>query len=59
MKRYAVFAWNQYYPSGGMGNFKESFDDQHDAYVYAKQLEESDNYFCYDYVEIFDMDDFE
>lgn len=60
MKRYAVFAWDDYYPSGGMGNFVKSFNDQHDAFVYAEQLKErQDAWIFKENVEIFDMEEYE
>lgn len=59
MKRYAVFAWDTYYPSDGMGNFVKSFDDQHDAFVYAEQLKQGKDSYIFDNVEIFDMEEYE
>jgi len=54
MKRYAVFAYDYYYPSGGMNDFQQSFDEEHDAFVFAEQLKAS-----HDVVEIEDMNEYE
>lgn len=37
MKRYWLFTWSTYYPSGGMNDFCDSFDDYDDACNAAKQ----------------------
>ena len=36
-KRYFVFAYNDYYPSGGMGDFCSAFVDLADAEEYARR----------------------
>ena len=36
MKRYLLFAGYDYYPSGGMGDFKNDFDTIDEAMQYAK-----------------------
>ena len=48
-KRYLVFAYYQYYPSGGMDDNKESFDTLEEANIYRR--EECKNY---DYTEVYD-----
>ena len=30
-KKYIVFAWNDYYPAGGLGDIKESFETLEEA----------------------------
>lgn len=60
MKRYAVFAWDTCYPRGGMGNFVKSFNDQHDAFVYAEQLKQNEDPWTFkENIEIFDMEEYE
>ena len=56
MKRYAVFAWDNYYPAGGLGNFVKSFDDMDEAKAYVENPPEK---FHYDNIEVFDMDEYE
>jgi len=46
-KRYMVFIWDQYYPSGGLNQVHASFDDLNEAIEYAAKTE-------YDYSTIFD-----
>lgn len=50
MGRYWLFIWSTYYPSGGMNDFVNSFDDYDDACNAAKQSEQSDT----DRFQIFD-----
>ena len=40
MKRFWLFSGYYYYPSGGMSDFKDSFDNINDA---VKKADESDN----------------
>jgi hypothetical protein len=47
MKRYMVFAFDSYYPSGGMQDFQFSFDTK-------EEFEENFND-SYDYYHIFDI----
>lgn len=35
MKRYLLFMYDQYYPSGGWGDFKGSFDTLEEALAYT------------------------
>jgi hypothetical protein len=37
MKRYLVFAWDDYYPAGGWGDFVGAFDDLDAAKACAAQ----------------------
>jgi hypothetical protein len=37
MKRYLLFAHDQYYPCGGWGDFKSSFDSLEEAFAYGRQ----------------------
>lgn len=37
MKRFAVFACDYYYPSGGMGDFQKSFDTAQEAKEWVKE----------------------
>jgi hypothetical protein len=53
MKRYMVFAYDQYYPSGGMNDFKGDFDSLEDeSYLnWIEQLKQScDHIHVYDTV---------
>jgi hypothetical protein len=36
MKRFLVFAWDHYYPSGGWNDFKIDIDNLDDAKLYAR-----------------------
>lgn len=38
MKQYLIFASHTYYPDGGWGDFKNSFDDEKEAIAYAEGL---------------------
>ncbi len=40
MKRYWLFAGNYYYPSGGMGDFQESFEDSDLLHKYFNENRE-------------------
>lgn len=46
MKRYMVFAFDSYYPSGGMNDFRFSFDTEEE---FKEDFNDS-----YDYYQIFD-----
>lgn len=48
-KHYMVFAYDQYYPSGGLSDCEASFDDLEAAKTYAEQ-----NKSKWRYVKIFD-----
>ncbi len=50
MKKYWVFGFDQYYPSGGMGDFIDSFEVESDA-----EKCKNDNKNKYDYVEVVDI----
>lgn len=49
IKRWAVFAGENYYPCGGMGDFQASFDTQEEAETFSKGLNR-------DWIEIEDME---
>lgn len=49
MKKYMLFCYDQYYPTGGMGDFVASFDSLEDAILKAKERGD-------DYREIYDRD---
>ena len=38
MKRYLVFAYDNYYPSGGWNDFRRAFDSLDEARAYAQAL---------------------
>lgn len=38
MKRYLVFAYPAYYPSGGWGDFKAAFDTAEEAITFASNI---------------------
>lgn len=38
IKRYLIFAYGQYYPSGGWSDFKESYDSLEDAQTAFSQM---------------------
>lgn len=46
-KRYYVFGYNQYYPSGGIEDIKVTFNNEKEAIEYAKKSKD-------DYVHILD-----
>lgn len=50
MKKYWVIAYDQYYPSGGLGNVKATFETMEEAEVYLEQIERN-----YDYAYIDDV----
>jgi hypothetical protein len=52
MKRYWVFGYDRYYPSGGMSDFKKSFTNEVEAYKFADELKETMDY---DYIEVEDI----
>lgn len=47
LKRFLVFGYFQYYPSGGLGDVDETFDTNEEAVAYAKTV-------AYDFVEVWD-----
>lgn len=53
MKRYLLFAGDNYYPAGGMSDFKKDFDTISDAKEYMKILQ-SEKY-APDWVEVYDL----
>lgn len=52
MKRFMVFCGDIHYPSGGMDDFKEDFEDVFEAIRYGQSL-----YFqeCQQWVEVYDL----
>lgn len=54
MRKFAVFAMDTYYPSGGMGDFKGSFNTREEAEIEGDNLRK-----YYDHIDIVDMDEFE
>lgn len=38
MKRYLLFAFSEYYPNGGMADFKESYDTIEDLKIAIEQI---------------------
>jgi len=59
-KKYIVFAFFDYYPSGGLGDIKESFDDLEEARKFTTPT--YDDYMgdvLYDNYEIVDRDTWE
>lgn len=51
-KKFILLQWDTYYPSGGLGNVKESFDTLEQAQEYVKKHR-------YDYSEVVDRDTWE
>jgi len=51
MKRFLLFSYDYYYPSGGWDDFREDFDSHDDAMEYIK---DNDNKFGYDVYEVVD-----
>lgn len=51
MKRYLVFAYDVYYPSGGWNDFQGSFGTLEEAREKAQELKEQN-----DFVEIIDLE---
>ena len=49
-KRYLVFGYDIYYPNGGMGDLKDSFDSAQEAQDFA-DLCDSDYFEVYDRIE--------
>lgn len=47
MKRYAVFANDDYYPSGGWGDFRNWFDSPEDAVAAAAEFERKHGYWSH------------
>lgn len=52
VKRFVVFAYERYYPSGGFGDGRADFDTREEAEAYANTLQES---CAFDYVEAVDL----
>lgn len=55
MKKYLLVCWKNYYPSGGLGNIKHSFDTVRECIEYEK---ENKHELCdwYDHIRIYDRD---
>lgn len=51
MKRFLLFSYDYYYPSGGWDDFREDFDSHDGAMEYIK---DNDNKFGYDVYEVVD-----
>lgn len=51
IKRYWVFAYYDYYPSGGMGDFRQSFDDLDEAKYFCDHIPDVDKAQVYDALE--------
>jgi hypothetical protein len=56
MKRYWLFSWDTYYPSGGMSDYRGSFDSLEDA---RRHLNLSEKISRFDHYEILDRDTME
>jgi hypothetical protein len=54
MKKYVVFAYDEYYPGGGMTDLVGSFDDLDEAKGVKCSLGDD-----YDYIEVVDRDTWE
>ena len=57
-KRYLVFCFYDYYPGGGIGDVKDSFDDLPEAIAYCKD-QSYDYRYVYDRIkgeEVYDAD---
>ena len=50
MKRYWLFTWDKYYPSGGMNDCRSSFHTVEEAKTYLLDLSDT----TYDYYQIVD-----
>jgi hypothetical protein len=48
MKKYLLFVMDSYYPSGGWGDFVDSFEDKDEAVGYANRQECGDWYHVVD-----------
>ena len=55
MKRFSVFAGDYYYPSGGMDDFLDSFDELEVAKNYADNIKDCTNR-KYDWYQIYDSE---
>ena len=55
MKRYAVVAWDNYYPCGDLDNIVAHFDHWNHAYTFANHLRSLKDA---DHVKVVDMQDF-
>ena len=51
MKRYMVFAYPDYYPSGGLSDMVSSHDDITEAKLAADEEYDNDNVYIWDQVE--------
>lgn len=58
MKKYLLVCWDHYYPSGGLGNIKASFDSVEEYKLFYKDLKNPDGY-SHDYNYIYDRDSLE
>lgn len=59
MKKYLLFAGDNYYPGGGMYDLIDSFDTIEEAIIKAKEQRpyaDSSGYQCYDWYHIVDKD---
>jgi ribosomal protein S12 methylthiotransferase accessory factor YcaO len=55
MRRYMVFAWDAYYPSGGMHDFVNSYSDlEHARKTLTEALTETEEQSAKDYGHIYD-----
>ena len=59
MKRFAVFAGDNYYPCGGMNDFQKSFDTWGEALDFEKELMAKRDYTKPDWIQTFDMEEYE
>jgi hypothetical protein len=58
-KRYIVFAYNQYYPSGGWNDYQGSYETVDEAKAAAKNLREGNfalHGWEYEYTQIVDLE---
>jgi hypothetical protein len=58
LKVWWVLAWNDYYPSSGLGNLRETFSTWSEAHDYAGFLRSNDSWSSYDNVEIVNVSDY-
>ena len=67
MRRYLVFIYPQYYPSGGANDLKAEFDEKEEAIEFLKHaIKNNDHYWAFGHVydhqekcKVFDIDDYE
>lgn len=56
-KRYYLFAWKNYYPSGALGDFQFEFNDFDDFKEQLEQAIKDDEYYLdSDYIAVLDLD---